>query len=81
MKTKDIYIIPEDPSTTLIKRATTCCNGHHQTIAGALLGSPQWEDWYAHASKSNLFDVGDTETIDVMGDKHFQAFIKFCKKI
>ena len=79
-KTKDIYIDPKDNSTTRIARATTCCGGHHQTIAGALLKSPQWHKWYDYASKKQLYDVDETLMIDAMSDKHFQDFISFIKK-
>jgi hypothetical protein len=81
MKTKDIYIIPTDKSTTRLKRATTCCDGYHQTIAGALLGSKEWKLWYEYASKKMLYDVDETLTIDAMSDKHFADFIKYIKKL
>ena len=77
--TKDIHIVSSDKSTTLLKRATTCCDGYHQTIAGALLGSNEWKDWYKYASKNMLFDVDETETVDAMSDNHFKSFIQFVK--
>ena len=76
---KDIHICEGDTSTTRLKRATTCCGGFHQTIAGALLGSPEWKNWYAHASKNMLYDVDETLTIDAMSNNHFRDFIKFIK--
>mgnify|MGYP001574338662 CR=1 FL=1 len=75
--TKDIYIIPDDPSSTRLKRATSCCDGYHQTIAGALLASEEWKAWREHASREMLFDVDETLTVDAMSDEHFEAFIKF----
>lgn len=74
---KNIHIIPEDESSTMLKRATTCCGGYHQTIAGALLGSKEWKKWYSYASKNMLYDVDETLTIDAMSDNHFRDFIKF----
>lgn len=81
MKGKNIYINPDDKTTTLLQRGTTCCGGHHQTIAGAVLNSPQWHNWYAHASKEMLFDVDETLEGDAMSDKHFQAFLAYCKTL
>src|SRR3990167_11546733 len=60
-KHKDIYFNPEDESTTLLFRATSCCKGHHQSIAGALLRSPEWKSWYDYAKKHMLFDVDETQ--------------------
>jgi hypothetical protein len=77
---KDKHIIPSDDSTTRIARATTCCGGFHQTIAGALLGSKEWKEWYKHASKNMLYDVDETQEIDAMSDNHFKDFINFIKK-
>lgn len=75
MKT-NIHIVPDDKTSTCIQRATDCCDGYHQTIAGALLKSPEWSLW----KKSNpSFDIDETETIDAMSDNHFQAFLEFCK--
>jgi hypothetical protein len=77
---KDIHICPDDDSTTVIAKKTECCGGQHQTIAGALLKSKYWKDWYAHASKNMLRDVDETETIDAMSDGHFEEFVQFAKK-
>ncbi len=78
---KDIHICKNDDSTTIIKKATNgCCNGYHQTIAGALLNSPEWDKWYKHASENMLYDVDETLTVDAMSDKHFKDFIKFIKE-
>ena len=76
---QDSYIVPTDHSTTRIARATNCCGGEHQTIAGALLKSKEWEAWYDYASKNMLFDVDETAIVDAMSDKHFNAFIEFLK--
>lgn len=81
MKEKDKHIIPDDDSTTCIARATECCGGYHQTIAGALLKSEYWKKWYDYASKNMLYDVDETLTIDAMSDKHFEDFIKFIKNL
>lgn len=78
IKKEDKYIFQNDNSTTRIARATDCCGGYHQTIAGALLNSEYWKDWYEHASKNMLFDVDETLTIDAMSDEHFRSFMKFC---
>lgn len=75
---KNKYIIPEDTSSTILERATECCGGSHQTIAGALLKSKLWDAWYKHASENMLFDVDETRTIDAMSDEHFDAFMRFC---
>lgn len=79
LKGGDIYINPNDDSTTVLARATECCGGHHQTIAGALLGSKEWGAWYEYASKNMLYDVDETQELGDMGDKHFNAFIEFVK--
>jgi hypothetical protein len=76
---KNEHIIDVDNSTTIMSRPCSC--GRHQTIAGALLRSPQWRAWYEHASENMLYDVDETQTIDAMSDGHFQAFMKFCKTI
>ena len=76
---KDIRI--SDKSSTILKRATKCCGGYHQTIAGALLGSKEWGLWYKHASKKMLYDVDETQEIDAMSDNHFQDFIRFIKTL
>lgn len=75
---EDKYICQADHSTTRIARATECCGGYHQTIAGALLKSKYWKEWYDHASKNMLFDVDETLTVDAMSDEHFESFMKFC---
>jgi hypothetical protein len=77
---KYIHINPDDKSTTRLAKVTKCCGGTHQTIAGALLGSRQWKEWYKHASKNILFDVDETQEIDAMSDEHFQKFIQFVVK-
>ena len=74
---EDKHIILSDKSTTVIAKATKCCGGSHQTIAGALLKSEYWKRWYDHASKNQLFDVDETCTIDAMSDEHFAEFMKF----
>lgn len=76
---QDIHINPKDDSTTILKRSSDCCGGGHQTIAGALLKSPEWKAWYMYASKNHLFDVDETQELDMMGDEHFKAFVKFIK--
>lgn len=81
MKTKDIFIDPDDNSTTRIARATECCGGHHQTIAGALLMSKEWKLWYEYASKHQLFDVDETRELDAMSDGHWNNFVLFIKKM
>ena len=80
MKSKNKHIDPNDESTTIIAKPCAGC-GYHQTIAGALLGSPEWDKWYKYASKKMLYDVDETLTIDAMSDGHFRDFIKFCKKL
>ena len=79
--TNDKHIIPEDTSSTLLARKTVCCGGYHQTIAGALLKSKEWEAWYKHACDNMLYDVMETCTIDAMSDDHFRDFIKFIKTL
>ena len=77
---KDKHINPHDDSTTVIARATGgCCGGFHQTIAGALLKSKEWEAWYKHAQENMLFYVAETTELGDMSDKHFNAFINFIK--
>jgi hypothetical protein len=78
---KNKHIIEGDKSSTMLVRATKCCGGGHQTIAGALLGSPQWKAWYKHSSEEGLYDVDETATVDAMSDGHFASFIEFCKKL
>ena len=94
-KTKDIYIDPTDKSSTLLDRATTCCGGHHQTIAGAILRSPQWQLWKEEVSRrmeeqadrtigasyKGVYDVDECEMCDAMSSEHFQDFLNFCKKL
>lgn len=70
------HIIKGDKSTTRIARATICC-GYHQTIAGALLKSKEWNSWYKYASDNMLYDVDETMTINAMSDKHWLAFVDF----
>lgn len=77
---KDKHINPDDDSTTRIARATSCCDGYHQTIAGALLKSPEWREWYKYASENMLFDVDETQEVDAMSDNHFKTFIEFIKQ-
>jgi len=79
LKPQNIYAIPGDPSSTLLARGTTCCDGHHQTIAGAMLSSKEWSRWYKHAEKNMLFDVNETQEIGDMSDEHWNAFIDFIK--
>lgn len=75
---KDKHICPYDDSTTIIEQTTNgCCGGYHQTIAGALLKSKYWKDWYKHATTNMLFYVDETLTIDAMSDTHFESFIEF----
>ena len=78
---KDTHIVEGDTSSTMLQRATKCCGNFHQTIAGALLGSPQWEAWYKYSSEEGLYDVDETATVDAMSDEHFASFIEFCKKL
>lgn len=73
---KDEHIFPDDRSTTRISRPCGGC-GKHQTIAGALLKSKEWEKWYKYASENMLFDVDETLTVDAMSDEHWNSFMKF----
>lgn len=74
-KREDVFVNPTDKSTTRIARPYSGC-GHHQTIAGALLKSPEWDKWYEHASKKMLYDVDETREIDAMSDGHFADSLK-----
>ena len=74
---EDKHICPDDRSTTRISRH--CAGEDIQTIAGTLLKSKEWKEWYKYASKNMLFDVDETETVDMMSDGHFNSFIKFTK--
>jgi hypothetical protein len=66
-----------DKDSTMLFRGTSCCDGGHQTIAGAILSSPQWKAWYEYQMKNPTFDIDESQTCDMMSDKHFQAFISF----
>jgi len=56
-------------------------HGEYQTIAGALLKSPEWQAWYKHASKNMLWDVDETQECGWMSDNHFREFMTFtCRK-
>ena len=74
---EDKHICPTDRSTTRISRP--CAGEDIQTIAGTLLKSKEWKEWYKYASENMLFDVGETETVDMMSDGHFNSFIEFTK--
>ena len=75
---QDKYYNQADTSTTRIARTTSgCCGGYHQTIAGALLKSKYWAEWYNHAQKNMLWDVDETQECDGLSDGHFEDFIKF----
>jgi hypothetical protein len=76
---KDKHIIPDDDSTTRIARPCRGC-GEHQTIAGAVLNSKEWQAWYDYASAKMLYDVDECLTIDAMSDDHWNDFIKFTIK-
>jgi hypothetical protein len=73
---EDEHIFKDDRSTTRISRPCSGC-GKHQTIAGALLKSKEWEKWYKYASENMLFDVDETLTVDAMSDEHWNSFMKF----
>ena len=73
----DIHIIKGDETSTRMARVTKCCNGQHQTIAGALLSSKYWKDWYNDNMITHSFGVDETQETDAMSDEHFEAFIKF----
>lgn len=75
-KGKDAFIVPTDDSSTRVARPCGGC-GHHQTIAGALLKSKEWNSWYKYASENMLYDVDETLVIDAMSDGHFKSFIDF----
>jgi len=77
---KDIHFDPSDDTTTKLARATTCCDGYHQTIAGAMLGSEEWQAWYEYASERMLFDVDETQEVDHMTGHHFAGFAAYMKK-
>ncbi len=74
---EDKHICPTDRSTTRISRP--CAGQDIQTIAGTLLKSKEWKEWYKYASENMLFDVDETETVDMMSDGHFNSFIEFTK--
>lgn len=73
---EDEHIFKDDRSTTRISRHCSGC-GKHQTIAGALLKSKEWDKWYKYASENMLFDVDETLTVDAMSDEHWNSFMKF----
>ena len=79
-KPADVHYNPADLSTTIMERAAKCC-GTHQTIAGALLRSPEWKKWRKKAMNELLFDAWETEEIGDMSSKHFTAFVRFIKTL
>ena len=86
-KSKDIYIVPEDSTSTRIAIPCAGC-GFHQTIAGAILRSPQWQLWKEEVSRrmgveplEGVYDVDECEMCDAMSQEHFQDFLNFCKKL
>lgn len=51
--------------------------GHHDSMWKSLVQSPQWKDWYEHASKNMLYDVDEAQEFGCMSSKHFQDFIDY----
>ena len=87
-KTKNIHIDPTDEYSTMLDRAVMCCNGFHQTIAGAILRSPQWQQWKEEVSRrmgieplKGVWDVDECEMCDAMSSEHFQSFLSFCQNM
>ena len=83
-----------DTSTTRLARATNCCGGSHQTIAGAILRSPQWQLWKEEVARrmeeqadrtigaplEGVWDVDECEMCDAMSSEHFQDFLMFIER-
>lgn len=62
--------------------------GHHPTFWKTIVESPQWKLWEKENSKrmnakpiGNCFDLDECRELGVMGEKHFQEFIKFVKTL
>lgn len=76
---EDEHVCPNDRSTTRISRPCGGC-GKHQTIAGALIKSQEWQDWCKYAWENKLFDTDETDTVDAMSDEHFSSFMDFIRQ-
>lgn len=73
----DAHFIPkEEVEKQLWERPCSGCE-HHDTFWKTVVQSPQWKEWYEHASKNTLYDVDESQELGIISAKHFQDFMHF----
>ncbi len=51
--------------------------GKHNSMWATIIESPQWKEWV----QVGQYDFSECEELGVLGEKHFQDFIEFCKTL
>jgi hypothetical protein len=49
------------------------------TFYHTVVDSPQWKEWVKFNEETPNFDVHESMECGWLSEKHFQAFIEFCK--
>ena len=80
----DFYNPDEKYPFTAMNQGSKCCPDKHPTFYGAILKSPQWQEWYKEQQRrfhepitEAVFDIDESEGIGAIGDNHLQEFFKF----
>lgn len=85
---KKIVFAWEDSNPwTSYNQGADCCADGHQTFYGAIMKSPQWNEWYDEQMRRfadkdcelPMFDIDECIGIGTIGDHHLQEFFKFIK--
>jgi hypothetical protein len=54
-----------------------CSDGAHNSWWVSISKTPQWEEWYKHASKNMLYDVDECLDCGWMSENHAKDFLNF----
>jgi len=53
------------------------CKDGHPSFWKTVIESPQWKKWHEYAGPKMLYDFPEVEELGIIGERHFQDFIKF----
>ena len=58
-----------------------CSDGKHDSIWKTIVSSPQWAAWEMGPAQKRGWDADETRDCNWMSAKHFQAFLRFHKRM
>jgi len=56
------------------------CPKGHSSFWRTIIKSQEWQAWKKYAEPKLLYDFSEVEELGILGQKHFQDFLKFTIK-